>query len=157
MARPVNENDKGRAVCLNRKARFLYEVLETVEAGLVLTGSEVKSLRDGLGQLADAYAFVGEGQPMLKGLEITPYVNDHSGTTRSKRARKLLLHKAQIAKLATRARERGVSLVPLSIYFRGPWAKVELAVAKGRRKADKRQAIKEREHERDIDRATRRR
>jgi SsrA-binding protein len=149
--------DGRRMVCANRKARHDYEIVDTLEAGLILTGSEVKSLREGKGQLADAYAVVGQDGVILKNLEITPYTHDHSGETRSKRPRGLLLHAAEVRKLKSRLREQGLALIPLSIYFQGPWAKCELAVARGRRKADKRQALRQKAAEREMDRARRRR
>ena len=142
---------------MNRRARHEYEILDTVEAGLVLTGSEVKSLRDGQGQLADAFASLTAEGVVLRNFEIPAYRHDHSGATQARRTRRLLLRGAEIRKLQSQLREQGLALVPLSVYFSGPWAKVELAVARGRRKADKRQALRTREAQRDMDRAYRRR
>ena len=144
-------------VCVNRRAKFNYEVIETLEAGIVLTGSETKSLREGRANLADAYIRIEEKEALLIGLEIQPYSNDTTDIAAPRRARRLLLHRREIARLARQAHEKGVTLVALSVYFSGPWAKIEVALVKGRRKRDKRQAIRQREAKRDIDRATRRR
>lgn len=146
-----------RPVCVNRRARFDYELLDTFEAGIVLTGAEVKALREGQGQLVDAYASLDDDAALLFNFEIAPYRHDHTGRGESRRARRLLLHRAELRKLASRLREQGLTLVPLAVYFRGPWAKLELALARGQRKADKRQKLARREAEREIDRGRRRR
>ena len=146
-----------KTVCLNRKARHDYDVLAKVEAGLVLHGSEVKALREGKGNLVDAYVSLRGGKPVLHNLEISPYSHDTSGGGEAKRSRGLLLHAGEIKKLTQRLREKGLTLVPLEVYFSGPWAKVEVGVCRGRKKADKRQALRKREAQRDIDRAARRR
>ena len=145
-----------RSVCVHRRARHDYDVLQTLEAGLVLRGTEVKALREGKGNLVDAYVSLRGGKPVLHNLEISPYSHDTSGGGEAKRPRRLLLHAAEINKLTQRLREKGLTLVPLEIYFQGPWAKVELGVCRGRRKADKREKLKSREAQRDIDRAMRR-
>ncbi|MBE3598691.1 MAG: SsrA-binding protein SmpB [Limnochordaceae bacterium] len=143
-----------KTVCENRKARHDYEILETVEAGLVLTGSEVKSLRLGRAQLRDSYARIKEGELFLHGAHISAYQAgnyfDHDPT----RPRKLLLHKREIARLAGRVAEKGLTIVPLRIYFneRGI-AKVELALARGRKEYDRREAVARREQQRRIDQA----
>lgn len=142
-----------RTVCMNRKARRDFEIEAVIEAGISLRGAEVKALREGKGNLRDAYARIVGGRPVLVDLEITPYSHDHTGDEEPRRTRPLLLKRAEIRKILSRLREPGRTLVPLSIYFKGPWAKVELGLAHGRRKADKRQAIKEREAKRDMDRA----
>ena len=157
MASSKQDRRKDRVVCVNRRARYEYQVLDTLEAGLVLTGAEVKALREGKGQLADAYALLSEGRAVLKNLEIAPYSHDHTGESDSKRSRSLLLHAAEIRKILFRLREKGLAIVPLSIYFKGPWAKVELGLVRGRRKADKRQALREKAHKREMDRVQRRR
>ncbi|RKY21392.1 MAG: SsrA-binding protein [Planctomycetota bacterium] len=157
MSPPKPQRPGDRKVCVNRKARHDYEIVDTIEAGIVLSGSEVKSLRAGTAQLADAYAFIGSEGVVLRNLEITAYSHDHTGMGESRRSRKLLLHAAEVHKLRGRLRESGMSLVPLSIYFKGPWAKCELAVARGRRKSDKRHALRALAAERDMDRARRRR
>jgi SsrA-binding protein len=143
-------------VCVNRKARYDYEVIDTCEAGLVLKGSEAKALREGKGNLVDAYALLHLEGPMLHGLEISCYSHDNEGDLPARRSRGLLLHAAEIRKLRTRMRERGLALIPLQLYFKGPWAKVELALARGRRKTDKRQALRAKAEQRDVDRAYRR-
>jgi SsrA-binding protein len=144
-------------VCMNRRARFDYEILDTVEAGIALAGSEVKALREGKGNLTDAYVSLRDARPVLLQMEISPYSHDRSGTLATRRARALLLNASEIARLAARVEEKGLVLVPLSIYFKGPWAKVEVGIGRSRRKGDKRQALRRREAERDIDRALRRR
>jgi len=146
-----------KTVCLNRRARFDYEVLDTIEAGIALLGTEAKALREGRGNLTDAYVSLDRGRPIVLGLEIAPYSHDATRDRDPRRTRALLLKTAEIRKLAARIREKGFTLVPLSIYFKGPWAKLEVAVARSRRKGDKRQALRRREAERDIERETRRR
>ncbi len=147
-----------RTVCVHRRARHDYDVLQTLEAGLVLRGSEVKALREGKGNLVDAYVSLRDGRPVLHSLEISPYSHDTARTDGdTRRNRGLLLHASEIRKLTATLREKGLTLVPLEIYFQGPWAKVELGVCRGRRKADKREKLKSREAQRDIDRALRRR
>ena len=128
-----------------------------MEAGLVLTGTEVKSLRNGKANLEDAYAEVDGGEVWLLGCDIPEYLQANRMNHLPKRPRKLLLHRREIAKLATKTAEKGMTLVPLSIYFKKGIAKVELAVARGRKTFDKREAIKKQDAKRDIDRAMRRR
>lgn len=147
-----------KPIASNRRARHQYDILDTVEAGIMLSGSEVKSLRLGQVQLADAYARVRRNEIWLEGVHIPPYqfavgVGAHDPD----RPRKLLLHRAQIDKLSHQVDVERVSLIPLSIYFSDGHAKVELAVAKGRTKGDKRQAIAERDSQREIQRAMGRR
>jgi SsrA-binding protein len=146
-----------KPVCRNRRAHFLYEVLETVEAGLVLQGSEVKSLRAGRANLTDSYARVRRGEAWLVATHIDVYPQANQFNHEPKRERKLLLGKREMARLDGKLRERGLTLIPLSIYFRGPWAKVELALAKGKRAHDKRESIARRETERRLRGATKRR
>src|SRR5262245_47046387 len=151
-------DDSGiKIVARNRRARHEYELLEKVEAGLVLTGTEVKSLRNGKASLEDAYAELDSGEVWLKGCDIPEYVQANRMNHVPKRARKLLLHRREIAKLGTRTGERGMTLIPISIYFKNGIAKVELYVARGRKTFDKREAIKSRDAKRDMDRAMRRR
>ena len=147
-----------RSVCVNRRARHDYDVLQRLEAGLILRGSEVKALREGKGNLADAYVSLRDNRPVLHNLEISPYSHDTSerdGQTR--RNLGLLLKAVEIRKLLQSLREKGLTLIPLEIYFHGPWAKVEVGVCRGRRKTDKREKLKSREAQREIDRALRRR
>jgi SsrA-binding protein len=143
-------------VCRNRRARFQYELLETVEAGLVLRGSEVKSLRAGRAHLTDAYARIRGGEAYLVGAHIDPYPQAGRFNHEPTRERKLLLGRRQIDKLDGKLRERGLTLIPLSIRFSNGWAKVELALARGKRTVDKRQTIAKREADRRMRRLTRR-
>jgi SsrA-binding protein len=146
-----------KIVARNRRARHEYDLLEKVEAGIVLTGTEVKSLRNGKANLEDAYAEINKGEAWLLGCDIPEYLQANRMNHVPKRPRKLLLHRREIDKLAAKSGERGLTLVPLSIYFKKGMAKVELSVAKGRKTYDKREAIKKQEAKRDIDRALRRR
>jgi SsrA-binding protein len=145
-----------KVVATNRKARHDYEVLDTWECGIVLTGSEVKSLRAGQVQLKDAYGEVRRGEIWLENLHIAPYQFAHEGGHEPERPRKLLLHRREIDALIGKVNEQGLTLVPLSIYFTHGLAKVQLALARGRRKYDKRQAIRAREEQREMERARRR-
>jgi SsrA-binding protein len=146
-----------KIVARNRRARHDYELIEKVEAGLVLTGTEVKSLRNGKASLEEAYAEVDRGEAWLLGCDIPEYLQANRMNHVPKRPRKLLLHRREIAKLETRTTEKGMTLVPLSIYFKKGIAKVELSIARGRKSFDKREAIKKKDAKRDIDRAMRRR
>ncbi|MGH9077586.1 MAG: SsrA-binding protein SmpB [Acidimicrobiales bacterium] len=135
-----------RPVAQNRRARHDYDILEEVEAGLVLAGSEVKSIREGKVQLRDAFARVQGNEIWLHGVHVSPYTYSNGfGAVDPDRARKLLLHRRQIAHLAARSAMDSLTLVPLSIYFVDGRAKVDLALARGRRRYDKRQAIAERD------------
>lgn len=145
-----------KVVASNRKARHDYEIVETFESGIALLGSEVKSLRAGQTQMKDAHAEVRGGELWLESLHIAPYQFSTGGGHDPERPRKLLLHRRQIESLIGKLAEQGLTLIPLSIYFTNGLAKVELALARGRRRYDKRQAIKEREMKREMDRATRR-
>jgi SsrA-binding protein len=142
-------------VATNRQARFRYNLLDTYEAGIVLTGTEVKSLRDGGAQMKDAYALLKDGEVWLVNMHIPPYAAAYRDNHLPERDRKLLLHRREIDRLVGRVRERGLTLVPTRVYFRGPRAKVELALAQGKDMYDKRQAIKERDTKREIARAKR--
>lgn len=146
-----------QVIVQNRKARHDYSIEEQVEAGLSLTGSEVKSLRAGNVALADAYALVKNGELWLASCRIGEYqpasYTGHAPT----RDRKLLLHRAEIDRLAGKVDKAGYTLVPLSLYFKDGWAKVELGLAKGRTHEDRRDAIAEREQRREMDRAMSRR
>lgn len=142
-------------VASNRYASYRYELLERVECGIVLQGTEVKALRETGAQLKDAYATVRDGELWLHGVHIPPYKPAARENHDPDRARKLLLHRREIDRLAGLSAERGLTLVPTRIYFSGPRAKVEIALARGKDLYDKRQSIKERESRRDIDRALR--
>jgi SsrA-binding protein len=147
-----------KLIASNRRARFDYEVLDTVEAGIVLTGSEVKSLRLGHVQLADAFAREASGELWLEGVHIAPYqFATNVGAHEPDRRRKLLLHRDEIDRLHARVAQERLALVPLRLYFREGRAKVELALGRGRRKADRRNVIAERDSQREIDRALGRR
>jgi SsrA-binding protein len=140
-------------VATNRQAGFRYDLLERVECGIQLTGSEVKSLREGAVQLKDAYAEVRDGELWLQRMYIAPYKPAARANHDPERPRKLLLHRREIERLLGKTAERGLTLVPTRIYFNGPYAKVELALARGRERHDKRRAIREREQRREIERA----
>lgn len=139
-----------RVTISNRKARHEYHVLETFEAGIALTGTEVKSIRKGNANLQDSYAILKSGEVWLVGMHVSPYEQGNIHNHDPKRTRKLLLHKKQIRKLIGTVQEKGLTLIPLSLYFKGPFAKVELAIARGKKAYDKREAISKREAERDI-------
>jgi SsrA-binding protein len=146
-----------KIVARNRRARHDFELLEKVEAGLVLTGTEVKSLRNGKASLEDAYAELEGSEVFLLGCDIPEYLQANRMNHAPKRPRKLLLHRREINKLGTRIGDKGMTLVPLSIYFKEGIAKVELCIARGRKTFDKREALKQQEAKRDMDRAMRRR
>jgi SsrA-binding protein len=139
-------------VATNRQAAFRYNLLEKVEAGIVLQGSEVKSLRNGSVQLKDAYAEVRDGELWLRNMHIAPY-DPARDNHEPERPRKLLLHKREIERLIGKTAERGLTLVPTRVYFSGPRAKVEIALAKGKDMHDKRRSIKDREQKREMERA----
>jgi len=139
-----------RAIVTNRKARYEYEVVETWEAGLVLTGTEVKALRGGNANLVDAYALLKGGEVWLLGMHISPYEHGSHSNHDPIRTRKLLLQKRQILKLKGHVAEKGLALIPLAVYFKGPYAKVELALARGKKHYDKRETIKRRDAQRDL-------
>lgn len=142
-----------RTVALNRRARHDYHLEELFEAGIQLLGSEVKSLRAGRASLQEAYAKVRGGEVWLVNMHIAPYEQAGPFNHDPLRPRKLLLHKAQIRRLVGKVRERGYTLVPVRVYFRRGLAKVELALARGKKQYDKRADIKEREAQRQIARA----
>jgi len=145
--------EKGRKVIAqNRRARHDYAILDTYEAGVALVGTEVKSLREGRVSLVDAYATVDDGEVFLRGLNIPEYHLGSWTNHEPRRTRKLLLHRDEIEKILAKVRDAGVTLVPLSMYFENGWAKVELALAKGKRDYDKRQAMAERDATREIER-----
>ncbi len=144
-------------VATNRQASFRYNLLERFEAGLVLTGTEVKSLRDAGGQLKDSYATVREGEVWLIGMYIAPYGPASRENHEPERPRKLLLHRREIERLIGRTHERGLTLIPTRVYFSGPQsrAKVEIALARGKDVYDKREAIRNRDTRRDVERELR--
>ena len=146
--------EKGRKVIAsNRKARHDYAILETVEAGIALTGTEVKSLRAGRASLVDAFAEMRGREIYILGLHIAEYAMGTWTNHEPRRTRKLLLHRVEIDKLAIKVRENGLTLVPLAMYFADGWAKVELGLARGKKSYDKRQDLAERDAKREIARA----
>lgn len=160
MSRPkfkAVENPEVRLVCQNRKAYHDYHILETVEAGLVLTGTEVKSLREGRANLKDSYARIRNNEVFLFGFHITPYSHASYDNHDPERVRKLLLHRFEIKRLLGKTQEKGLSLIPLKIYFNKGRAKVELALAQGKKLYDKRESIKRKESVREMDRMRKRR
>ena len=146
------EKDHIKIIAENRKARRDYFIVAEYEAGLVLKGTEVKSLRQGRANLKDSYARVKNGEVFLYQLHIAPYPFAYYDNHDPLRPRKLLLHKQEIKRLYGKMNEKGYSLVPLRLYFKGGKVKVLLALAKGKRKYDKREAIKRRDEQRDLDR-----
>ncbi len=143
---------------VNRKARHDYEILEVVECGLELTGTEVKSLREGRMKISEAYGRICDEQVYLVGAHISPYPNASEAMQHEPdRDRRLLLHRRQINKIKSHVRQKGKTLIPTSVYFKRGWAKCELALAVGKRQYDKRQAIKEKEEKRRIKREISRR
>jgi SsrA-binding protein len=140
-------------VASNRQASFRYEFLDRLECGIVLRGTEVKSLRDGAVQLKDGYASLRDGELWLYNVHIAPYAPASRENHEPERPRKLLAHRRELERLAGRINERGLTLVPTRMYFSGSRAKVEIAVARGKDRYDKRQSIKERETRRDMQRA----
>jgi SsrA-binding protein len=145
-----------KSICKNRKAHFQYTIEETVEAGMVLTGSEVKSLRAGGANLSDAYAQVRGTEMFLHKAHIAPYVFAGNGNHLPERVRKLLLHRREIHRLGGRLRERGLTLVPIEMYWKNGRAKIELGLGRGKKIHDKRRAIAEREADMRVRQATRR-
>ena len=143
-------------IATNRQARYRYELLDKWEAGLMLTGTEAKSLREGKVQLKDGYAAVKDGEVWLHNVHIPPYGPAARENHDPDRSRKLLLHRREIERLSGQSRERGLTIVPTRLYFSDGRAKVEIALARGKDVGDKRQAIKERELKREMDRAIRR-
>ena len=146
--------ERGRKVIVsNRRARHDYAVVDTYEAGIVLTGTEVKSLRAGRASLADAFAGVEDGEVWLRGVHIPEYDQGSWTNHEPRRARKLLLHRDEIIRLVGKTREGGLTLVPLAMYFRDGKVKVELALARGKRTYDKRRDLARRDAQREVERA----
>ena len=147
------KEDEGiKIVCQNRKAFHDFDIVETIEAGIALTGTEVKALREGRANLKDSYAKVKRGEMFLYGMHISPYSHGGFSNHDPERPRKLLLHKREILKFGGKTQEKGFSIVPTKVYFRKGKAKVELALVRGRKLHDKREAIKRREEAREMDR-----
>jgi SsrA-binding protein len=144
-----------KIVARNRRARFEFDLLESIEAGIVLQGTEVKSLRSGKASLEESYAGIDNGEVWLYGCDIPEYLQANRMNHKPKRPRKLLLHRGEIDKLIAKAAEKGLTLVPLKIYFKDGMAKVDICVARGRKTYDKREALKNKDAKRDMDRALR--
>jgi SsrA-binding protein len=153
----VKADPSQKTVASNRRALHDYEILDRFEAGIVLTGSEVKSLRGGRGSLSEAYGRVQGGEVWLEGMHIPPYEQGEKRGYDPIRGRKLLLHRNEIERLIGKTQERGLTLVPLRVYFSHGLAKVEVGLGRGKRQFEKRQTTLEREHRREMDRAARRR
>jgi len=147
-----------RTLAVNRKARHDYFIHDTYEAGLVLTGAEIKSVRAGQANMRDSHVAIRDGEAWVVGMHIAPYrhASDHD-TYEPKRDRKLLLHRWEIARLLGRVQEKGFTIVPLRLYLRRNRAKLEIALARGKRLYDKRESIRKRDSDRDIERSLRRR
>lgn len=141
-----------KTVCQNRKAYHDYSIEETLEAGIQLAGTEVKSLREGKANLKDSHAIFKGDEVFLLSCHISPYSHGNMMNHDPLRTRKLLLHRKEIERMRGKMQQKGYTLVPLKIYFKGPFAKVELGLAKGKRSYEKREVIKEREAKRDIER-----
>jgi SsrA-binding protein len=139
-------------VVTNRRARHKFELVEKFEAGIVLTGSEVKALRSGKAQMTDAYAVVERGEVWLRNLHIPPYEFASADAHEATRPRKLLLHRGEIESLVGKTAQKGLTLVPVRIYFKGPRAKVELALARGKEGRDRRREIADRDVRREVER-----
>jgi len=148
--------EEKRVVCQNRKAKYDYHIEELLEAGIVLQGPEVKSLREGRASLVDSYARIKKGEVFLHNMHITPYLHAQDLRIDPTRTRKLLLNKREIKRLIGKTEQKGFTLVPTMVYFKGGLAKVELALAKGKRKYDKRRALKEKELRREANEAKKR-
>jgi SsrA-binding protein len=140
-------------IATNRQASYRYHLLDRWEAGMILQGSEVKSLREGGVQIKDAYAALEQGEVWLHNMHIAPYKPAARENHEPERPRKLLLHAFEIERLIGKTQERGLTLVPTRVYFKGPNAKVEIALARGKDVGDKRRALKDRDQQREIDRA----
>lgn len=157
MARKKKQTEEGiRIIAQNKKARFEYHVEDKIEAGMVLVGSEVKSLRDNRASLSDSYAVINRGECFLHKAHIAIYPPSAQFNHEPTRTRKLLMHKSEIEKLTIKLKERGFTLIPLRMYFKKGKAKVELGLCKGKKKYDKRAAIKKRETKRELSRAMKR-
>ena len=155
MAGAVGKKDDRKALARNKKARHDYDLDGSLEAGIVLTGSEVKSLRDGQASLVDAHVEARGGELWLVGAQIPPYPFAHGQNHEPRRNRKLLVHKREVRRLETKVREKGVSIIPLEIYAARGLIKVEIALGRGRREYEKRDAQRTKEAQREMDAARR--
>jgi SsrA-binding protein len=148
-------DEKNQSIATNRKARHEYEILEVLEAGLVLRGTEVKALRTGQVNFKDSFATIRNHEAWLRGCHISPYSHGTDANHEPERDRKLLLHRNEIARLMGKVAERGLTIVPLRLYFKDGRAKVEIGLARGKKLHDKRSSLREREVAREMDRASR--
>lgn len=149
-----DRNTGSKIISDNRQARFLYEILETYEAGIELVGTEVKSIREGRANLRDGYAFIRDGEAWLSNVHISPYqASGQYFNHEPRRNRKLLLHRQEINKLIGKVEQQGLTLVPLKMYFKKGWVKISIGLAKGKKIHDKRETVKRRQDQRDMDRA----
>lgn len=149
----MTEKKSTRHIAENRKAYHDYFIIEKIEAGIMLTGTEIKSIRMGLINLKDSFAKIEKGQVFLYNMHISPYTHGNRFNHEPLRTRKLLLHKREIMRLFGKTQEKGLGLMALKLYWTGDWAKVELALVKGKKEYDKRDSIKEKDAKREIDRA----
>jgi SsrA-binding protein len=156
-AKPVPPRQQSMVIARNRRARHDYHLEDVVEAGLVLTGTEVKSLRAGRASLTDGFAQITDGEVWLHGVHIPEYTQGTWTNHEPRRPRKVLLHRKEIDRLASKTAERGLTIIPLSLYFKDGKVKVELALARGKRTYDKRHDLAQRDAAREVERAFRRR
>lgn len=157
VAKESGDGPRKALVAANKKARHDYHIDDTWEAGIVLTGTEVKSLRDRGASLVDGFCFVEGGEVWMEGVHIAPYTKGTWTNHTARRKRKLLMHRSEIDKLAGKSREKGYTIVPLELYFLGSNAKVQIALARGKQEWDKRQTLREKQEMREAQRAMRRR
>jgi SsrA-binding protein len=153
----MTKNQSTKTIATNRRARHDYAIVDTVEAGLVLRGSEVKSLRDGRANLKDGYGLIKDGEAWLVGVHIAPYTFAREGGHQPDRTRKLLLHKREIERLGAQIAEKGYTLIPMRMYFKEGKAKIELGLGKGKSRFDKRETLKRKQADREMQRAMRHR
>ncbi len=153
----MGNQEKIKIISDNRQARYLYEILETYEAGIQLTGTEVKSIRAGRVNLRDGYALIRNGEAWLLNVHISPYQGSGQYFNHEpRRTRKLLLHRKEINKLIGQVEQKGLTLVPLKMYFKDSWVKVSVGLAKGKKLHDKRETLKRRQDQREMARAMKR-
>lgn len=153
----ANQDDKIKIISDNRQARFLYEILETFEAGVQLVGTEVKSIRAGKVNLRDGYALLRNGEVLLINVHISPYdASSEYFNHDPRRSRKLLMNRKEINKLIGQVEQKGLTLVPLKMYFKGSWVKVSIGLGKGKKLHDKREDLKRRQDQREMQRAVKR-
>ncbi|MEA5618935.1 SsrA-binding protein SmpB [Cronbergia sp. UHCC 0137] len=149
-----DKNDSYKVITDNRQARYLYEILETYEVGIQLTGTEVKSIRAGKVNLQDGYALLRDGEAWLINVHISPYnASGQYFNHEPRRTRKLLMHRQELRKLIGKVEQQGLTLIPLKMYLKRGWVKVSIALGKGKKLHDKRESLKRRQDQRDIQRA----